>query len=285
MSLPPAQDVTNWFWMGLAGLATLQAILLRLGVFDSPTPLGALIYGAAIVASAFLLSWAAEPPRLTFRKAYLCPARAHRDPARVRRGRGAWPGSQRRTPSMPVTRSQYDRGEPAADRARLALVVGIAFFRYGKREVHLDEGTRLEVVVSWARPSTLFLLPLKGTISLGRPRRCSLRRSQHTWSGLPGFRREAAPRGAGPARRPASPGATTTDDGLPGLIAAAVTSSWPNRSPRRSWPPGSALASTSSDSSSWLAPLASEAPEFLVVALFAWRGSPPRPSRHWSHPR
>src|SRR5215218_9260889 len=52
--------------MAAAALVAVPGIILALGGFGASDPMRALIYGAAIVGAAFLLSWAAEAVQLDF---------------------------------------------------------------------------------------------------------------------------------------------------------------------------------------------------------------------------
>ncbi len=275
MSLPPAKDVTNWFWMGLAGLATLPAILLRLGVFDSPAPLGALIYGAAIVASAFLLSWAAEAAQVDFSQGLSLALLALIAilPEYVVDGSMAWLAAE-----DPAYAGYAVANMTGANRMLIGLawplVVGIAFFRYGKREVHLDEGHGLEVVVLLGATLYAFLLPLKGTISLLDLAMLSAVFAAYMvkLARLPAEK----PHLVGPARLvgqlPPMPRRLMTAS--LGLIAAAVILLVAKSFAKALVATGVGLGIDEFLLVQWLAPLASEAPEFLVVALFAWRGQP-----------
>jgi cation:H+ antiporter len=273
MSLPTAKDITNWVWIGLAGLATLPALFLRLGAFDSPEPLAALTYGVAIVASAFLLSWAAEAAQVDFSQglALALLALIAILPEYVVDGSMAWLAAEN-----PAYAGYAVANMTGANRLLIGLawplVVGIAFFRYGKREVHLDEGHGLEVVVLLCATLYAFLLPLKGTISLLDLAVLSAVFAVYMirLARLPAEQ----PHLVGPARLVGQlpPVRRRLMTASLGLIAAAVILLVAK-------PFAKALVATGVDLGidefllvQWLAPLASEAPEFLVVALFAWRG-------------
>ena len=61
-----ARSPAGWAWMAAAGLVAVPGIVLALGGFGASDPMRALIYGAAIIGAAFLLSWAAEAVQLDF---------------------------------------------------------------------------------------------------------------------------------------------------------------------------------------------------------------------------
>ena len=50
----------GWLAVYVAALATVPGVLTTLGFIGGSDPVRAAIYGVAIVAAAFLLSWAAE---------------------------------------------------------------------------------------------------------------------------------------------------------------------------------------------------------------------------------
>ncbi len=50
----------NWLWIAAAVGATAPALFLRLGEVALPASLETILFGVAIIASAFLLTWAAE---------------------------------------------------------------------------------------------------------------------------------------------------------------------------------------------------------------------------------
>jgi cation:H+ antiporter len=263
----------QWLWIGLAGAGLLPGLLLRLGTFASPDPLAALLYGSAVVASAFLLSWAAEAAQVDFSQglALALLALIAILPEYVVDGTMAWLAA-----TEPAYGGYAVANMTGANRLLVGiawpLVVAVAFFRFGKREVRLEEGHGLELVVLLAASLYAFLLPLKGSISLldlvvlfAIFAAYMVKLAQ-----LPAEK----PHLVGPARLvgslPPLPRRLATA-GL-GLVAAAAILLVAKPFAKALVATGVSLGIDEFLLVQWLAPLASEAPEFLVVALFAWRG-------------
>ncbi|MFB3819267.1 MAG: sodium:calcium antiporter [Candidatus Methylomirabilales bacterium] len=267
------RQATQWLWMGLAVGGIAPGLLLRLGLFGTSDPLAALIYGAAVVASAFLLSWAAEAAQVDFSQglALALLALIAILPEYVVDGTMAW---------LAATEPQYGGYAVAnmtgANRLLVGiawpLVVAIAFLRFGKREVRLEEGHGLELVVLLGASLYALVLPLTGNISLvdlvvlfAIFAFYMVRLAQ-----LPAER----PHLVGPARLvgslPPLPRRLLT--AALGLVAAVAILLVAKPFAKALVATGVSLGIDEFLLVQWLAPLASEAPEFLVVALFAWRG-------------
>lgn len=260
-------------WIGLAVAGTLPGVLLHFGLYALSDPAAALVYGFAVVASAFLLSWAAEAAQVDFSQglALALLALIAILPEYVVDGTMAW---------LAATEPQYAAYAVAnmtgANRLLVGvawpLVVGVAFARYGKREVRLEEGHGLELVVLLAASLYAFLLPLKGTIAL-------------VDLGVLGaiFAAYMFMLARLPAEEPHLVGPARLVGRLPtirrrlvtatlGLVAAGAILSVAEPFAKALVATGVRIGVDEFLLVQWLAPLASEAPEFLVVALFAWRG-------------
>jgi cation:H+ antiporter len=275
MGVIPAKHVANWLWIGLAVLATTPGVFLRLGSGETPPPIGALVYGVAVVASAFLLSWAAEAAQIDFSQglALALLALIAILPEYVVDATMVWLAAE-----DPAYAGYAVANMTGANRLLIGiawpLVIAIAFFRHGDREIHLDEGHGLELVVLLVASLYAFLLPLKGAISLW-----DLVVLAAIFIGyvvmlarLPA----ESPHLVGPAQLvgelPTIPRRLMT--GALGLVAAVVILLVAKPFAKALVASGVSLGIDEFLLVQWLAPLASEAPEFLVVSLFAWRGQP-----------
>lgn len=162
----PGSRLLQSLWIGLAVLATLPGVLLHLGLYGARESSAAVIYGCTVVAAAFLLSWAAEVAQVDVSQglALALLALIAILPEYVVDGTMAWLAA-----TEPAYASYAVANMTGANRLLVGLawplVVTVAFFRFGKKEVRLKEGHGLELVVLLAASLYAFLLPLKGTIS------------------------------------------------------------------------------------------------------------------------
>jgi cation:H+ antiporter len=152
------------------------------------------------------------------------------------------------------------------------LVVAVAYFRFRQRVVELEREHGLELIVLMVATLYAFSLPFKGELSLVDMAIFVAIFAFYVWriARLPAEQ----PHLVGPARTigdlPATPRrAATAAIALGAAIAILLVAK----------PFAKALVATGVSAGidefllvQWLAPLASEAPEFVVVALFAWRG-------------
>ncbi len=152
------------------------------------------------------------------------------------------------------------------------LVVLLAFLRFRRRHVELEEGYGLELLVLLAASIYALVLPFKGELTLLDMSVLAALFGFYIWrvAQLPA----AQPHLVGPAlqigRLP-----PFQRRGAPAALALAAAVSIV----LVAMPFAKALVNTGVILGidefllvQWLAPLASEAPEFVVVALFAWRG-------------
>jgi cation:H+ antiporter len=260
-------------WIALALVATLPGVLLHFGLYGADDAVAALIYGAAVVASAFLLAWAAEAAQVDFSQglALALLALIAILPEYVVDGTMAWLAA-----TEPVYAAYAVANMTGANRLLVGLawplVVVLTFLRSGKREVHLEEGHGLELVVLLIASLYAFLLPLKSTISLV---------DLVVLAGI--FAAYMVMLARLPAEQPHLVGPAQFVAQLPpaprrvltaslGLAAAAAILLVAKPFAKALVATGVRLGVDEFLLVQWLAPLASEAPEFLVVALFAWRG-------------
>lgn len=263
----------GWLWILLACGAAVPALALRLSLFSLGDPGTAVVFGGAIVAAAFLLSWAAEVAQLDFSQglALALLALIAVLPEYVVDATLAWLAAEE-----PSYASYALANMTGANRLLIGLgwplVVVIAFLRFGRRHVELEEGHGRELTVLLAATLYAFLLPLKGTLALVD--------FAFLFLLFAGYMVLVARL---PAEQPHLVGPASLIGALPPIwrrlttaaigVGATVTILLVAK------PFAKALVATGARLGidefllvQWLAPLASEAPEFVVVALFAWRG-------------
>lgn len=259
--------------IALAGLSTLPGILLSLGVASASDSIAALLFGLAIVGAAFLLSWAAEVVQLDFSQglALALLALIAVLPEYVVDATFAWLAAEN-----PAFASYAVANMTGANRLLIGIawpmVVGLAFLRFRQVRVQLEEGHGLELVVLLVASLYALTLPLKASLSLTDFLVLFALFGLYLWrvARLPAEQ----PHLVGPARLVGS---------LPPLTRRLVTFAMASGAAvaillvakpfaRALVATGAALGIDEFLLVQWLAPLASEAPEFVVVALFAWRG-------------
>jgi cation:H+ antiporter len=264
----------SWFAVYTAILLTLPALAFLASGIAAPPPAQALALGIAIVGAAFLLSWAAEVVQLDFSQglALALLALIAILPEYVVDANFAWLAAE-----DPAYGGYALANMTGANRLLIGiawpLVVVLAWLRFRRRAVELEPGHRLELFVLLAATIYAFVLPLKGTLSLFDMVVLVAMFAFYMWA---------------VARMPAEP---------PHLVGPAATIGRLPRARRRlitaslavgaavvvllvAKPFARALVNTGLSLGidefllvQWLAPLASEAPEFVVVSLFAWRGA------------
>ncbi|MBM2813028.1 MAG: sodium/calcium exchanger rane region [Chloroflexi bacterium] len=261
-------------WIALAACAMLPGVLLAVAGLSAPDPLKALVFGLAIIGAAFLLSWAAEAAQLDFSQglALALLALIAILPEYVVDANFAWLAAE-----DPAYGSYALANMTGANRLLIGiawpLVVGIAWLRFRRRHIELEPGHRLELVVLLAATIYAFTLPLKGTLSLIDMVVLVSMFGFYMWrvARMPA----EPPHLVGPAQligalTPSSRRLATAALAL-GAAAGVILVAKPFAKALVNT--GVALGIDEFLLVQWLAPLASEAPEFVVVALFAWRGA------------
>jgi cation:H+ antiporter len=264
----------GWAWVAAASLVTLPGIALALGAFSASDPVKALIYGTAIVGAAFLLSWAAEAVQLDFSQglALALLALIAILPEYVVDASFAWLAAE-----DPTYAGYAIANMTGANRLLIGIawpmVIVLAYLRFRRRYVELEEGHGLELVVLLAATLYAFVLPFKGDLTLVDMAILLAMFGFYIWriARLPAEQ----PHLVGPARligdlAPTPRRLLTAGLALGSALAILLVAK----------PFAKALVATGLSLGidefllvQWLAPLASEAPEFVVVALFAWRGA------------
>ena len=265
---------TQWLWMAAAGLAIVPGLVLVAGGFDASDAVRAVLFGLAIVGAAFLLAWAAEVVQLDFSQglAIALLALIAVLPEYVVDASFAWLAAE-----DPAYAGYAVANMTGANRLLIGLawpmVLLIAFWRFRLRRIELEPSHGLELVVLLGATLYAFTLPPKGTISLVDFVVLFALFAFYMWrlARLP----VEAPHLVGPARligsfRPVTRRLVTAVLAL-GAAASVILVAKPF---------AKALVETGKGFGvdefllvQWLAPLASEAPEFVVVALFAYRGA------------
>jgi cation:H+ antiporter len=258
----------------IAALVMVPGIALGFGLFAASDSVKALVYGAAIVGAAFLLSWAAEAVQLDFSQglALALLALIAILPEYVVDASFAWLAAE-----DPAYSGYAIANMTGANRLLIGIawpmVVVIAWIRFRKRNVDLEEGHGLELVVLLAATLYAFILPLKGTLTLVDMAVLVSMFAFYVW-------RIAQM----PAEPPHLVGPAQMIGALPTIrrrmVTAALALGAAGAILLVAKPFAKALVATGVNLGidefllvQWLAPLASEAPEFVVVALFAWRGA------------
>jgi cation:H+ antiporter len=269
----PRASTAGWLWIALAALATVPGLALELGGLHPPDPMRALVFGVAIVGAAFLVSWAAEVVQLDFSQglALALLALIAVLPEYVVDATYAWLAA-----TDPAYASYAIANMTGANRLLIGIawpmVVLLGFLRFGRRKVELGEEHGLELVVLLAATVYAFVLPFKGDLNLLDMVILVALFAFYAWrlTHLPA----EAPHLVGPAELIGGlpTGQRRAVTALLALYAAAAILLVAEPFATALVGSGGLLGIDEFLLVQWLAPLASEAPEFLVVALFAWRG-------------
>ncbi|MGD9715003.1 MAG: sodium:calcium antiporter [Thermomicrobiales bacterium] len=264
----------SWLPVIIAGAVSLPGLALRLGLVEASDPVRALFFGIAIVGAAFLLSWAAEVIQLDVSQglALALLALIAILPEYVVDASFAWMAAE-----DPAYAGYAVANMTGANRLLVGIawpmVIAIIWFRTRKRSVTLGASHGLELIALLAATAYAFVIPFKGNISLFDCFVLAAIFIVYMWrlTRLPAEHPDlvgpAKTIGALPEnRRRALTGVLAlAAAGIVLLVAKAFAKS---------------LVATGTDVGidefllvQWLAPLASEAPEFVVVAIFAWRAA------------
>lgn len=267
--------VRNWLWIAVATLVAMPWFLLRLAGVHGPPPLVAALSGLSILGAAFLLSWASEVVQMDIAQAlaivilsfisvlpeysvdFYLAWRAGQDPTYVQYTLANMTGANRLLVGI-----------------GWAAVVLVFWWRSRKPRVHLAEHEMLEISVLVIATLYAFVIPLKGTLSVVDAAVLLL---------LFGIYAYVTSRQA--PEEPDLVGPALTIGSLPvryrrvvtvALFVFAATAILAAAEPF-----AEGLVATGQNLRidqfflvQWVAPLASEAPEFIVAVLFAWRGHP-----------
>jgi cation:H+ antiporter len=262
----------KWLPIVVAAAALLPGLLLRFGAWHATPPVEALVYGVAIVGAAFLLSWGAEVFQLDVSQglALALLALIAILPEYIVDATFAWKAAQ-----DPSQASLAVANMTGANRILIGvawpLVVLLYFLRSRKPEIGLQPEHRLELVALLAATVYAFVIPLKGNLSWIDFVVLVAIFGVYLWrlTKLPA----EEPHLIGPAETIAAlgKGRRRLLSGALALGAAVTVLLLAERFAESLVASGEQLHIDEFFLVQWVAPLASEAPEFVVVCIFAWR--------------
>jgi len=265
-------NMRKWLGIAIAALSTVPGLTLRLGLYHVSPAAEAIIYGVAIVGAAFMLSWAAEVFQLDVSQglALAMLALIAILPEYIVDATFAWKAAQ-----DPTQASLAVANMTGANRILIGvawpLVVLLYFLRTRRTAVELQPSHGLELVVLLAATVYAFIIPVKGTLSWVDFVVLVSLFLVYLWrlAKLP----SEEPHLIGPAQTIAVLGTRRRrilSGGL-ALYAAALVLLIAEHFAEALVATGHQLHIDEFFLVQWVAPLASEAPEFVVVSIFAWR--------------
>ncbi len=266
-------DIGKWRWPIVMALAAWPAATLRLGLWSTSQPVETLLYGLAIVSAAFLLTWCAEA--------------AERDVPRTLALAGlaliavlpeyavdvtfAWKAGK--DPSYAAFATANMTG---ANRLLIgvgwAAVMGIFWYRTRQHVLRLDPVHRTEVGILAIATIYSFIIPLRGGITLFDAAFLVALFAAYVYLASQGELEEESAV-VGPAEHIANLPAMQRRIVLVLLFLYAGGAILIAAEPFADGliTTGASLGVDEFLLVQWLAPLASEFPEFLVAGLLAWR--------------
>ena len=271
---PSAHPARTMLGVAIAAAMTVPGVTIELGGFHPAPTIRALVFGVAIVGAAFLLSWAAEALQVDVSAGLALGLLALIAvlPEYIVDGTFAW-----RAAEDPSQAHYAVANMTGANRILIGvawpMVVLIGYVRFRRRAVQLDDGHSLELMVLLVASLYAVTIPFKDTISLVDFGVLFLVFAVYIWrlSKLPA----EEPHLVGPAKAIAalSKGARRVVTIVMGVAAALVVLLVAEPFAEALIESGAELGIDEFLLVQWLAPLASEAPEFVVVGIFAWRGA------------
>lgn len=264
----------RWYPLILAILALVPGIALELGFYHVSAPVAALLLGIAIIGAAFLLSWAAEVIQLDVSQglALALLALIAILPEYIVDATFAWLAAK-----DPAYSHYAIANMTGANRLLIGvawpLVVVLVWLRTRKTKVSLEPSHGLELIALLLATIYAFVLPIKGTLSLFD---CAVL--------VTIFVVYVVRLARMPAEEPHLVGPAATIGTLPartrrlvvaglGVLAAVAILLVAEPFAHALIETGTLFGVDEFLLVQWLAPLASEAPEFVVVSIFAWRGA------------
>ncbi len=263
-----------WMPIFIALIIALPGLLIRMGVFETSDPFRALWFGVAIVGAAFLLSWAAEVIQLDVSQglALALLALIAILPEYVVDASFAWMAAE-----DPEYAGYAVANMTGANRLLVGIawpmVIAIIWLRTRKTSVTLGPTHGLELIALLAATLYAFTIPLKGSLTLVD---CAILGAiflVYVWRlmRLPA----ETPHLMGPAQTigtlPTNKRRLVT--GVLAIAAAGIVLLVAKPFAKSLVASGTEIGIDEFLLVQWLAPLASEAPEFVVVAIFAWRAA------------
>lgn len=259
--------------MAASAIAAVPGLAMRVGLLHGGPEVEAVLFGIAIVGSAFILSWAAEVAQLDISQGLALSLLALIAvlPEYVVDASFAWLAA-----SKPEFVHYAVANMTGANRLLIGiawpLVVFVVWFRFRRTRVELEEGHGLELIVLAAASLYAFTMSLKGSISLVDfvVMLALFTFYMYRVAKMP----SEEPHLVGPARLVGdlTPWLRRTVMAVMALFSAAVILLVAHPFAEALVESGTSLGIDEFLLVQWVAPLASEAPEFIVVLLFAWRG-------------
>jgi cation:H+ antiporter len=268
-----AEFFRRWQWPIIMALLALPAASLRFGLWHGAIPVETVTYGLGIVSAAFLLTWGAEA--------------AERDVPRTLALAGlgliavlpeyavdllfAWKAGD--DPSYAAFATANMTG---ANRLLVGLgwsmVVGIMFLRTGVRVLKLAEVHRTEIGILGIATVYSFIIPLRGGITLFDAAFLISLFAVYVYLASRGEVEEESSL-VGPAETIANLSRTPRRVLLIGMFLYAAGAILVSAEPFAEGliESGTELGIDEFQLVQWVAPFASEFPEFLVAGLLAWR--------------
>lgn len=264
----------GWLIVAFAALVMVPGAWFALANVEASDPVRSLLFGIAIVGAAFLLSWAAEVVQLDFSQglALALLALIAILPEYVVDATYAYLAA-----TDPAYAGYAVANMTGANRLLIGIawpmVIVIGWIRFRRRAVELEPAHGLELVVLLAATVYAFSMPLRDSITLLD---MAVLVSFFVFYIYRVARLPAEPPHlVGPAKLigalPNAPRRTFV--AVLAIVAAAAILLVAKPFATSLVATGVALGIDEFLLVQWLAPLASEAPEFVVVALFAWRGA------------
>jgi cation:H+ antiporter len=277
MTLRFARSATGLLPLLAALMLPVFWLVARFAGLAAAPPVIAVLTGVAILGAAFLLSWAAELLQIEVSQAlalavlaliavlpeYAVDAafayQAGRDPMVAQQGYAV---------------ANMTGGNRLLIGVGWSSVVLLAWWRHGAHTVELHAGQALEVAVLLVATLYALLLPLNSELGLVNTAVLLALFLVYTWATTRAPTEE--PELLGPAARLGQLQTLPRRTATAGLFAYAAAVIFVSAEPF-----AASLVETGTQFGidefflvQWLAPLASEAPEFVVALLFVWRGQP-----------
>ncbi|MBI2918094.1 MAG: sodium:calcium antiporter [Chloroflexi bacterium] len=266
----PYHGTGPWLWVAGALLVSLLAIAIRLSGAELSAPTQSAIFGVSIVAAAFLLAWATEAAQMDVAQAFALAALALIAvlPEYAVDGFFAW-----RAASDPTYVHYATANMTGGNRLLIgigwSMVVLLVWLKFRQPSVHLEKHQKVTLSFLALATAYSFLIPLKGRLGLEDSAVLVTLFGLYLWTSARAGK--VQPELLGPA---AALGALRTRWRRTlvlfffGFSAAVILAS--------AEPFADGLVHTGRQFEidefilvQWIAPLASEAPELTVVAIFA----------------
>jgi cation:H+ antiporter len=259
--------------LGVALLAALPGIYLRLTGTHLGTVEDTALYGLSIVAAAFLLGWAAEAAEVDITQglAVALIALVAVLPEYAVSMSFAWKAGT--DPAFaPYAVANMTGGNRLLIGAAWPMLVLLVWWRTGLRELVLEKSHSIEVLTLAAVSIYALIIPLRGTIEIYDAAVLFLGFVAYMWVVARAPSEE--PDLMGPARIIGRLPTMLRRSSVGTLFVFSAVSILSSAEPFAEGlvHTGSQLGIDEFVLVQWLAPFASEAPEFLVAGLLAWRG-------------